>query len=121
APRAAAPRGLAGGGRRGGGSTTAAARATADWLVAQLAAAGYHPTRQPIPTVPGQDNVLAMYGSGTGRVVVVSAHYDHLGVIGGEIYRGADDNASGVAVALAVARDLAARHDVRGRVLFAFT
>src|SRR5262249_2090837 len=56
-----------------------------------------------------------------GRVVVVSAHYDHLGVIDGEIYRGADDNASGVAVALAVARDLAARGDVRGRVLFAFT
>ena len=36
-------------------------------------------------------------------VFVVSAHYDHLGVRDGEIYPGADDNASGVAVMLEVA------------------
>jgi len=29
--------------------------------------------------------------------IVVSAHFDHLGVIGGEVYHGADDNASGTA------------------------
>jgi len=38
------------------------------------------------------------------RYVVVSAHYDHLGVKGGATYHGADDNASGVAALLAVAR-----------------
>lgn len=32
--------------------------------------------------------------------IVVSAHYDHLGVRNGAIYHGADDNASGVALAL---------------------
>ena len=33
-------------------------------------------------------------------VLVVSAHYDHLGVRGGQTYHGADDNASGVALLL---------------------
>jgi Zn-dependent M28 family amino/carboxypeptidase len=37
------------------------------------------------------------------RLVVVSAHYDHLGVRGGQVYNGADDNASGVAVLLQLA------------------
>ena len=35
--------------------------------------------------------------------IVVSAHFDHLGVIGGEVYHGADDNASGTAALLAIA------------------
>ena len=38
-----------------------------------------------------------------GRVIVVSAHYDHLGVRNGQTYHGADDNASGVAMLLTVA------------------
>lgn len=38
-----------------------------------------------------------------GKVIVVSAHYDHLGIQDGVIYNGADDNASGVAGLLAVA------------------
>lgn len=37
------------------------------------------------------------------RYMVVSAHYDHLGVRDGKVYPGADDNASGVAAMLAVA------------------
>lgn len=41
------------------------------------------------------------------RYVVVSAHYDHLGVRGGEIYNGADDNASGSAALPALAAYLA--------------
>lgn len=44
------------------------------------------------------------------RPIVVSAHYDHLGVKDGRVYPGADDNASGVAVLVAVAR-----HFVRHR------
>jgi hypothetical protein len=36
--------------------------------------------------------------------LVVSAHYDHLGIRDGKLYPGADDNASGVAAMLAAAR-----------------
>jgi Zn-dependent M28 family amino/carboxypeptidase len=36
-------------------------------------------------------------------VMLVTAHYDHLGVRGGVLYPGADDNASGVAVMLEIA------------------
>jgi hypothetical protein len=39
--------------------------------------------------------------------IIVSAHFDHLGVQGGTFYPGADDNASGVAMMLEVARALA--------------
>ncbi|MCC2616386.1 M20/M25/M40 family metallo-hydrolase [Aestuariibacter halophilus] len=35
--------------------------------------------------------------------IVVTAHYDHLGTKGSKVYRGADDNASGVAGLLALA------------------
>jgi hypothetical protein len=37
------------------------------------------------------------------RVLVVSAHYDHVGTRDGDIYNGADDNASGTAAVLAMA------------------
>lgn len=52
-----------------------------------------------------------------GPVMVVSAHYDHLGVRDGAIYNGADDNASGVAAMLALAQvwskpNTRPRHDV---------
>lgn len=37
------------------------------------------------------------------RFVVVTAHYDHMGVEKGQVFNGADDNASGVAVLLQLA------------------
>lgn len=37
------------------------------------------------------------------RVIVVSAHYDHVGTRAGQVYNGADDNASGTAAVLAMA------------------
>ncbi len=40
--------------------------------------------------------------------MVIGAHYDHLGRVGGDIYHGADDNASGTAVVLGLARAFAA-------------
>lgn len=40
---------------------------------------------------------------GEGRMLAITAHFDHLGVIDGEIYNGADDNASGAAALVAVA------------------
>jgi hypothetical protein len=36
--------------------------------------------------------------------ILVTAHYDHLGTLGGTIYNGADDNASGVAMLITLAR-----------------
>jgi hypothetical protein len=52
------------------------------------------------------------------RYLVVSAHYDHLGVRDGVIYNGADDNASGTAAVLAMAQWFKA-HPPEHSVIFA--
>ena len=53
--------------------------------------------------------------------LMIGAHLDHLGVIEGHTYPGADDNASGVATALLTARNLLARAErPAGDVYFAF-
>ena len=51
------------------------------------------------------DNVLAyILGSEKPKeVIVISAHYDHLGIRGEEIFNGADDNASGTSALLEIA------------------
>lgn len=65
-------------------------------------------------TIEGQDgtktdhvgtNLLFKIGGtgDTGKTIVVSAHYDHLGTQNSEVFNGADDNASGVAGVFAVA------------------
>ena len=61
-------------------------------------------------------------GSSFGReVVVLGTHIDHVGVRDGQIYRGAEDNASGVAVTLQVARALQRERAELGRsVIVAF-
>ena len=43
--------------------------------------------------------------------IVLGAHYDHLGVKGGKIYNGADDNASGSAALIEIARRLYANRE----------
>ena len=43
------------------------------------------------------------------RVIVITAHFDHVGVIDGQVYNGADDNASGVAALLALAQHFKGR------------
>ena len=53
-----------------------------------------------IAAIPGRDTAK--------RHIVLTAHYDHQGVRDGIVFNGADDNASGVATALAVARDVMA-------------
>jgi hypothetical protein len=109
--------------RRGRGSLSTEARAVADWIADELRAAGYEPTLQEIAAARGQVNVIAVKPAreAGGATVLVSAHYDHVGEQGGAIYPGADDNASGVAVALAVARAIADDAAVAGRVVFVFT
>jgi hypothetical protein len=52
------------------------------------------------------------------RFVVVTAHYDHLGVRDRQIYNGADDNASGVAVLLQLAAHFA-RERPQNSIIFA--
>jgi hypothetical protein len=52
------------------------------------------------------------------RAIVVSAHYDHVGVRDGVIYPGADDNASGVAALLAIA-GYVRQHPLQHRVVLA--
>jgi hypothetical protein len=55
-----------------------------------------------IGVLPGTDPALA------DEAVVIGAHYDHLGRVDGVIHHGADDNASGTAVAVGLARAFAA-------------
>lgn len=52
--------------------------------------------------------------------VIVAAHYDHLGTQDGRIHPGADDNASGVAMMLEVARRIAAEKPRRSVMFVAF-
>ncbi len=52
------------------------------------------------------------------RYVVVTAHYDHVGVTNGEIFNGADDNASGTAALFALAQHFR-QNPPRNSILFA--
>ncbi len=48
-------------------------------------------------------NVVAYIPGKSSKIIVISGHYDHLGVIENEVYNGADDNASGIAAMLNIA------------------
>lgn len=119
----------------------------ADYIVAQLRQAGLQPgsdeggylevwatrsgdperlmtLRNVVAVIPGRD------ADQTPKRVVVGAHYDHLGLgwpavragNAGEVHPGADDNASGIAVLLELARVLASGPPPARSVLFvAFT
>lgn len=71
--------------------------------------------------VPGVNLVGQIRGTvEPDSVIVVSAHYDHLGLRRGKLYPGADDNASGVAAMLAVARHFRANPPRHTLVFAAF-
>jgi aminopeptidase YwaD len=79
-------------------------------------------TANVVALLPGRDPALAA------ECVVVGAHHDHLGLGGdaslapeqtGAVHPGADDNASGVAALLALARAFAAEGPARRTVVFA--
>ena len=57
----------------------------------------------------GQNVGAILPGIKSDEIVILSAHYDHLGVRKNTVYPGADDNASGVALMLEIARQLANR------------
>lgn len=53
----------------------------------------------------GLRNILAsIEGKNPEKVIVVGAHYDHLGKYNGKIFNGADDNGSGVVAVTSIAR-----------------
>ena len=93
----------------------------AEWASAELTSAGYAVTTSPIAVGAGTgQNVMASRtGSAPNRgVVVVTAHLDSINIAGGPTAAapGADDNASGAAGVLELARVLATRpwaHDAR--------
>jgi Zn-dependent M28 family amino/carboxypeptidase len=64
-------------------------------------------------------NIIAYIPGATDNVIVLSAHYDHLGVLNGDIYNGADDNASGVAGLLKIA-DYYRKSQPNYTLIFAF-
>jgi Iap family predicted aminopeptidase len=66
-----------------------------------------------IGVLPGRDPARA------GEAIVIGAHYDHLGVVGGALYPGADDNASGTAVVVGLARAFAAAGPLDRTLIFA--
>ena len=123
---------LAGADMQGRGLGTPGLELAADYIVEQFAAVGLvpggddggwsqvfrvaegedgqpHDVRNIVGVLPGTDAAMA------GQTVLVTAHYDHLGhgwpderadAGRGAVYAGADDNASGVAVMIELARNL---------------
>lgn len=103
-------------------------RITAEYLKSRYAACGLKPLFaggryfQIIAAKPGKDGHMIGRGLNVGallpgsdpkvrdELIIVSAHYDHLGVLGDKIYPGADDNASGVAMVLETARKFTNSH-----------
>jgi len=64
--------------------------------------------------IPGSDPAASK------KVVIIGAHYDHWGKdVDGSIFRGADDNASGVAVMMEIARLLSTRARPKWSVMLA--
>lgn len=62
-----------------------------------------------LPEIVGTNLLFKIKGtSKTGKTIVVSAHYDHVGMRDGQIFNGADDNASGVSGLFAVAESFKA-------------
>ncbi len=99
------------------------------YLEAQIDALGDAPARQPFTATiayPDQEpfdingvNLISIVKGktpGEGPELVVTAHFDHLGVRDGKLYNGADDNASGAGALLSVYKSFLEDrpdHDVR--------
>jgi hypothetical protein len=77
-------------------------------------------TREGPKTFNGTNVLAVIPGTrATDRYIVITAHYDHVGIADGQIHNGADDNASGVATALEIAARLKAAPPEHS-VIFAF-
>ncbi len=101
----------------GRASGSASSVEAAGYIVRRLSSLGYDVQGRSfrIDSARVGHNILAGH-SKTGRVILVMAYYDGLGMLDGRIYPGADSNASGVAAALALAERFKGRYDL----VFAF-
>ncbi|HLU90920.1 MAG TPA: M28 family peptidase [Cyclobacteriaceae bacterium] len=73
------------------------------------------------PEKPGGQgaNVVGFIpGQESSKIIVITAHFDHLGIVDGKIFHGADDNASGTAGLLALAAYFS-RNPPRHSLMFA--
>ena len=68
------------------------------------------------------DNVLGLIPSSerTNRYILISAHHDHLGIIGNYHFPGANDNASGVTAVLQIAEELSKNKYLPYSIIIAF-
>src|SRR5712691_7453139 len=133
--------------REGRGVGTKGIGAAAAYIRQGFARAGLRASLQPFTISPDAPAVMHTQLGGTatanivgvlpgrsaalrGEVVVVGAHYDHLGYGGfgaldpdstGRVHPGADDNASGTAALIEVARLLHGRRPARTIVFIAFS
>ena len=112
------------GGRRAGAAGGLMAR---EYVAKELAASGARPIGGSWLHVfswrggEGANVVARVEGTAhPDRVIVLGAHYDHLGTRDSVVYNGADDNASGTAALLAIARVLARAPLAHTVVLVAF-
>lgn len=94
-----------------------------EYIVGRLEALGVQPspmgrlqpwemqgrTREGVKTFSGTNIIGVIPGTRVSdKYIVVTAHYDHVGVNDGQVFNGADDNASGVATMLELAKRLKA-------------
>lgn len=102
---------------------TPGARKASEYIGVQFLNAGLRTTFQEFPGHGGKGrNVIGVAPGETTECVIVGAHYDHLGAgRDGRVYYGADDNASGTAVLLEVARRFGAKPSARRIVFVAFS
>lgn len=116
-------------GREIGSAGSALARA---YIIKRLQEIGLKPcgdsyiqdftSQRPRDQVLQGKNILACQASteqADAKSLIISAHYDHLGINRGKTYFGADDNASGVAGVLAVAESFKGKK-TRHHIVYAF-
>lgn len=112
-------------GREAGSEDAAAAR---KYIISEYSKAGlvpYFDYGWEMPFKEGKYNNVVGFIEGNdprlkNEYIVLGAHYDHLGVRNGQVYNGADDNASGTAALIEVARYLCENRDqIRRSVIIA--
>lgn len=120
-----------------GGRSGLAKSKTRDYLIREFIRCGAKPffSGEWVQPIPGQIDLTGERGPegenigacvrGTDPVlrdewIIINAHYDHLGTWQGQVYPGADDNASGISMLLEVSRAIAAAPLKRSVAFVAF-
>lgn len=109
-------------GRKTGTEGNRQARAYIVRRLKEIGLQGFTPNYSHVFNYPQGEgvNLVAYIRGQSEKYIVVSAHYDHLGVQEGQVFNGADDNASGVAAALQLAIVLNQQSSLRYSWLFVF-